>query len=200
MKRHYSSFLLLLGLCSLLLSGCTGYGGKNDTEKNGIFYRVSDSGRVAFVQSIYWDLDPAHNEFTIPDSVGRAQVEELGGFYGTGVPYPLEIVPRRGADYIYMPYPDTYESDVPYSWQDLICTIHIGPGIRDVNRAIPCPYLGTEQEDGSITFYRPVMYFDCDPDNRYLYSRDGILYYRKDNTPVPDMEDAQERHPAGSWP
>ncbi len=199
MKRHSLSILLLL-FCSLFLAGCTGYGGKNDTEQDGIFYRVSDSGRHAFVQSIYWDLDPDHNTFTIPDSVGKAQVEKLGGFYGTGVPCPLEIRPRQGADYILLPDPETYESDVPYTWQNLICTIRLGPGIRDVTRAIPCPYLGTVQEDGSIAFYHPVIYFECDPANEYLYSKDGVLYYKKDDTPVSDVEAAQELFPEGSWP
>ena len=97
-RRRISAvyLLILYGLCLLFLTGCTGYDGKNDLEEGGIFYRVSSSGRKAFAQVIYWDLDPAHREFVIPDRVGKAQVVSLGGFYGTGVPCPLQVSPREG--------------------------------------------------------------------------------------------------------
>ena len=42
-------------------------------------------------------------------------------------------------------------------------------------------YYGVETEDG-IRFYRPVCYFVCDEANPTLYSKDGVLYLRKDDT------------------
>ena len=67
-RRISSVYLFILyGLCALYLTGCTGYDGKNDLEEGSIFYRVSSSGRKAFVQALYWDLDPAHTEFVIPE-------------------------------------------------------------------------------------------------------------------------------------
>ena len=51
--------------------------------------------------------------------------------------------------------------------------------------------MGLKQEDGAIVFYRPRMYFECDPENTYFYSKDGVLYNRKDDTPVPDLDGVQ---------
>ena len=174
----------------LALSGCTGYGSKGAT-KDGIHYRISDSGRKAFAEACYWDLDPGHTEFVIADEVDGAEVTDIGGFTGTGVPCPFCIMAPQGADCIWTGNPEEYESDHPVSCQDLVFTIRIGKNISDINRAIPTGYVGLKQEDGAIVFYRPRMYFECDPENTYFYSKDGVLYHRKDDTPVPDLDGVQ---------
>jgi len=36
-------------------------------------------------------------------------------------------------------------------------------------------------EDGSITFYHPVVYVICSENNTYFYSQNGKLYDKKTN-------------------
>ena len=58
-------------------------------------------------------------------------------------------------------------------------------------------YYGVETEEG-ITFYRPVCYFVCDEANPTLYSKDGILYLRKDDTVLAYQDDLIARKEPGS--
>ncbi|MBR7045779.1 MAG: hypothetical protein IKI23_08995, partial [Lachnospiraceae bacterium] len=92
----------------------------------------------------------------------------------------------------------TYESERPYTWQDIVLTIHLGKEVSDIKRAIGCPYFARDDGEGAIDFYRPVLYFEVDPENRYLYSVDGFLYYRKDDSPVPDLGSSQDRQESGT--
>ena len=78
--RFRRIILLLLSLC--LLSGCTGYNGRKDAVQDGIYYRVSDNGRQAYAYVLFWDLDPAHTDYTVADTVnGRdliVPIEQYG--------------------------------------------------------------------------------------------------------------------------
>lgn len=121
----------------------------------------------------------------------------LGGFYGTGVPCPLQVSPREDTHYLFMTDPAAYESERPYRWQDIVLTIHLGKELGDIKRAIGCPYFARDDGEGDIDFYRPVLYFEADPENPYLFSEDGFLYYRKDGTPVQDLGTSQERRESG---
>lgn len=196
-RRKTFYFLVLSCLCLLFLTGCTGYDGKNDVEEGGIFYRVSSSGSRAFAQEIFWDLDPAHTDYYVPDKVGKARVVSLGGFYGTGVPCPLQVGPRWNTDYLFMPDPETYESERPYTWQDILLTVHLGKEVSDIKRAVGSPYFARDEGGDTIHFYRPVLYFEVDPENPYLFSEEGFLYYRKDGSPVQDLGTVQERRESG---
>ena len=183
--RFRRIILLLLSMC--LLSGCTGYGGGKDTLQDGIYYRVSDNGRQAYAYVLYWDLDPSHTDYTVADTVNGARVSALGGYYGTGVPCPLMIRAEDGLDYIDA-YPEHYESEMPFHEEEIVFTVRLGPGITEIKGAVGGGYYGVTQEDGSIIFYHPVFYFVCDPENGTFYSEDGRLYYRKDGTPVEDIQ------------
>ena len=79
-------------------------------------------------------------------------------------------------------------------------TLHIGKNISDVTYFGEEGYMGKKNGDGSYVFYRPVYRFECDPENPVMYSRDGMLYFRKDGSPVLDEKiDMPEPREPGSY-
>ncbi len=54
------------------------------------------------------------------------------------------------------------------------CSLHLGKGIQ---RIAPEIYgFKWETEEGKSVLFAPRVYVECDPDNPYFYSEDGILY------------------------
>ena len=75
---------------------------------------------------------------------------------------------------------------MPVSFEDIVFIINIGENIEDVYSNLyveaatePFTYLAVEQEDGSVIFYRVLVYINCDSKNTHLYSKDGKLYGRE---------------------
>ena len=84
----------------------------------------------------------------------------------------------------------TYEGDdeslydAPISFEQLIFTINLGKNINsiEIDAGIDGKeYIGIRQDDGSIVFYKPAIYFNCNEQNETFYARDGILYSLKTN-------------------
>ena len=197
------SFAFILS-CAALLGGCTEIGGGNLTGygsnavlENGVHYQVHDRKRDAFAQTAYWDLDPAHTEIRIGDTADGAPVTSLGGYTGMGVPSPFMITPEEDAECFFSSGPDPAAYGSPVTWQDLIFTVHLGRNVSSASYTAGSGYVGIRQGNGSIAFYRPVVRFDCDPGNSTLYSRDGFLYLKSDDSPVKIDSGIQETSPAG---
>ena len=84
----------------------------------------------------------------------------------------------------------TYEGDdeslydAPISFEQLIFTINLGKNINsiEIDAGIDGKeYIGIRKDDGSIVFYKPAIYFNCNEQNETFYARDGILYSLKTN-------------------
>ena len=72
--------------------------------------------------------------------------------------------------------------DGPISYDKMVFTINLGRYINEIhldNSFGREPYIGFRQEDGSIVFYEPAVYFNCDSQNETFYSENGILYSSK---------------------
>ena len=185
MKKQARSFRIAAFLLTvLLLGGCSGYiTGYSDKEavQGKVRYCISDRGARAFAAACTWDLDPAHTEFDIAGEIEGAQVTGLGGYIGTGVPNPFVIEADSGLKAITCADPAVEKWEVPVTWQDLEFTIYVGKNVTKIGCTRESLYYGLETEDG-ITLYRPVCRFVCDEANPTLYSKDGVLYLRKDDT------------------
>ncbi len=159
-----------------LLCACTPYQDSGRTEE-GLVYHFSRSD--AFVSEYVWDMDITDTSITIPDEVEGKPVTALGGFFGTGVPSPFMIF-IDSADYVPaydVPDPDDY--GVPVTWRDLVFTVHVGRNVKEVRYTASSGWCGLYDSFGRLTFYDPVMYFECDPDNAYFFSEDGVLFSRE---------------------
>ncbi|MBO5998851.1 MAG: hypothetical protein J6P87_04105 [Lachnospiraceae bacterium] len=196
-----SIFLSILWLC---VSGCsfsvTGYDG-NHVDIDDVTYEVSTRKNSAFAHSAGWTPGAGPSDIYIADTADGAPVTALGGFTGTGVPCAFSIVPSSDPDtdagqYISLP-PDPSDLGVDITWQDEEITVHLGKNIEKISLPVSTGYAGIRGEDGTIAFYRPVLSFECDPENDVFTDKDGVLCYRKDGSPVKETESAQEPVPSG---
>lgn len=189
MARSYRNHILIPAvLLTFVLQGCTAYQKNTVTGSKNQWYRISDSGREAYANSYMWNLDLQNTEITIADEIDGAKVISLGGYRGTGAAEAFTILPDAPVSDYYvsgLPDPQDYSTDI--TWQDLVFTVHIGKNVKDVVRCASAEYIGMPAEN-RIDFYHPVCYFECDPDNPYLYARDGVLYSRKDDTTFDELK------------
>ena len=83
--------------------------------------------------------------------------------------------------------------DAPISYDKMVFKINLSRYISSVNLRYYgwggsiSEYLGIRQEDGSIVFYEPAVYFTCDEENETFYAVDGRLYLKETNELVEMM-------------
>lgn len=202
MKKGKRIFLLTAAflLAVLLTCGCTGsitgYTEKSATQGQ-VSYRLSDRVSQAFASVCTWDLDPTHTSFDIASEIEGSRVIALGGYTGTGVANPFLIEAEPARKELRTGDPALEQWEVPVTWQDLVFTIYVGKNVEKIGCTRESLYYGVETEDG-ICFYRPVCYFVCDEANRTLYSKDGILYLRKDDSKLAYQDNLIARKEPGS--
>ncbi len=184
----------------LLLIGCTGYitgySGK-DAVQGQVRYELSDRGDRAFASVCAWDLNPAHTTFDIAGEIEGSRVIALGGYIGTGVPNPFVIQAEPAKKELKTSNPALEQWEVPVTWEDLEFTVYVGKNVEKIGCGRESLYYGVETEEG-IAFYRPVCYFVCDEANPTLYSKDGVLYLRKDDTVLAYQDNLIARKEPGS--
>ncbi len=162
-------------LIAALLGGCTGFS-KSETVAQGHFdFYVSDLGTRAFPSAYYWEGDPNDTLIEIPDTVGRADVESVGGYFGTGNPIPMMITTRGNNPYKAETPPEGTEA------QPLTFTLSIGKNVRSIVRVITPEYLSALSIDGSVRWYQPRLRVELREENSKFYERNGRLYYKEDD-------------------
>jgi hypothetical protein len=94
----------------------------------------------------------------------------------------------EGSDYhgIYSSHPDNYNIADEYTVEEVLFQLHIGKNI-DVVDFVLTDYYPHINEDGSITFYYPVVYITCSDENTTFYSKDGKLYYKSTDALVEEF-------------
>ena len=145
--------------------------------EDGFTYLIRDPNKKAGIDRYIYDPSVDEPVVLIPETYGEYPVEGLGGFLGRGVPsrFCIEI---KG---IKVDTPRVHVSDDSFDWRrkedieteyvDL--TLRIGANIREIDAA----QFGY---DTGEKLYVVRVYVCCDPDNRWYYSQDGVLYSKED--------------------
>ena len=69
----------------------------------------------------------------------------------------------------------------------IVFNVNIGKNIEFVDYVVMNEYYPHINNDGSITFYHPVVNINCSEDNKHFYSNDRKLYFRKNDELVFDF-------------
>ena len=190
MKRGFVLFLLVfLTLCCtgcIAESACWLY--SSDGKINGFYVAVNETANCCFVGTYTCEEYAENQEITIPDEFDGKPIKRIGGTYGSGVPSPFSISVAS----LYMnasedsEYGGIYHGDLKdfniaeeYRVEDVCFVLNIGKNIETIEFVDMDEYYPHINEDGSITFYHPVVYVKCAEDNPYFYSKDGKLYDKK---------------------
>lgn len=177
-----------------------------------IRYKTDDHTQ-AEARTYYWDGDP-HNNHIKPESVNGTKIVRLDYF-------EIKVVPYK--DYYkttnYDRYLDPLDSDPKYKSgfrgvepgtlikeSTVTFVIEISKDIEKISMdntvsSYRPRELGVLNFDGSISFYKYFIYFEVDPDNPNYYSKDGILYSKRNNKKVYALynEHDAESYTNSSW-
>ena len=190
MKRGLVLFLLVsLALCCtgcIAESACWLY--SSDGKINGFYVAVNETANCCFVGTYTCEDYAENQEITIPDEFDGKPIKRIGGYCGSGVPSPFSISVAS----LYMnasedsEYGGIYHGDLKdfniaeeYRVENVRFVLNIGKNIKTIEFVDMDEYYPHINEDGSITFYHPVVYVKCAEDNPYFYSKDGKLYDKK---------------------
>lgn len=185
MKKFIALITVLA--CVLMLSGCTaeeisllysefGY-------EDNFNFAVNKTANCCFVSNYDCTEYTEDMELTVPDEFNGVLVKRLGGYFGRGLPCPFLI---SLSEYINAPEGSEYcgiyneaslsRIDDEYTVENIRFILNIGKNIDTVEYVEMDTYYPHINDDGSITFYHPVVYINCSEENRHFYSKDGKLY------------------------
>ena len=185
------SFLLCLSACDLDgVAYFYSYAG----EYNGFGIDVNKLSNCCFVSGYTCTEYTEGMEITIPDDYNGIPIKRVGGFSGIGAPSPFRI----DLSQVYMNAPEGSEFDmiwrypddalsVAYTIENVVFQLHIGKNIEEIDFVFMDDYYPHIDEDGTVTFYHPVVYITCSEENTTFYSKDGKLYYKSTNALVEDF-------------
>lgn len=165
-------------------------------NKDGFYIGINKAANCCFVGS-YDCVEYTENlEITIPDDYEGIPIKRVGGYYGRGVPAPFSISlvglymnTPEGSEYdaIFSGNINEFEISEDYSVEDIVFNLNIGKNIENIDYVVMDEYYPHINEDGSITFYHPVVKIKCSEDNKHFYSKDGKLYYKRTDKLVSDF-------------
>lgn len=185
------SFLLCLSACDLDgVAYFYSYAG----EYNGFGIDVNKLSNCCFVSGYTCTEYTEGMEITIPDDYNGIPIKRVGGFSGIGAPSPFRIdlsqvymnAPEGSEFDMIWRYPDD-ELSVAYTIENVVFQLHIGKNIEEIDFVFMDDYYPHIDEDGTVTFYHPVVYITCSEENTTFYSKDGKLYYKSTNALVEDF-------------
>ena len=185
------SFLLCLSACDLDgVAYFYSYAG----EYNGFGIDVNKLANCCFVSGYTCTEYTEGMEITIPDDYNGIPIKRVGGFSGIGAPSPFRIdlsqvymnAPEGSEFDMIWRYPDD-ELSVAYTIENVVFQLHIGKNIEEIDFVFMDDYYPHIDEDGTVTFYHPVVYITCSEENTTFYSKDGKLYYKSTIALVEDF-------------
>lgn len=197
-RKRLPVLLALAVLLGSMLSGCflgdvaLLYGESEIVD--GCYFEINKLANCCFVSRCD---EPEDGILTIPDTFNGIPVTRLGGFVGSGAPCPffISLENRMNArkdselDFVLGYHPDEWNSNTwEYTVEDVAFVLNLGKNIEKIELTLQGEYWPHLNEDGTVTFYHPVVEVHCDPENRHFYSEDGKLYYKDTGLLVEELD------------
>jgi hypothetical protein len=188
MKKKACCICLLLLLPCLLVGCCfenSSLFWTEVAEYDGFHIGVNNTADCCFVGVYEASAYADRYEITVPDSYNGMPITRVGGYIGSGAPSPffislsnLYMNAPQGSEYsgVYAGNIEEFNISEPYTVVDVVFTLNIGKNIEKieyVDMELNFPHIN---EDGSVTFYRAVVFIQCSEENQHFYSLDGKLY------------------------
>ena len=198
------NFAVILSIClTFCLSGCSlaffeevSLFYSDTAEVDGFEVVINNTSICCFVGRYNCTEYRENLEITIPDDYEGIPIKRIGGYYDRGLPTPFSI---SLAD-LYMNAPENSEYDAifngdinefeileDYVVEDVVFNLNIGKNIEVIYFVTMDEYYPHINDDGSITFYHPVVNINCSDKNKHFYSKDGKLYVKGTNELISDF-------------
>lgn len=138
---------------------------------------VGYSKHNAFIGCVTYNLDTT--EIYLPSEYKGIRVEELGGYYGRGVPTPFFLEYDDITNGFVTDFDEIEESDT---------IIEVNINIYLPKYLKKCAYIqqyisGTRENNHNIIYIAKCNYY-IDNENDYFYTKNGKLFNKSDNTIV----------------
>ncbi len=186
LKTMVKVFIILVIVFSIRLT--VGIGSWKDAEVNNLKIFYSKVERDA-VPSIYeWDGDMEKLTITIPDEYEGIKINSLSGFVGRGAPVnfyvdiPETYIPLTNTSetkypnsYVAEDY-DEYEEKINEETDIYTFTVKLGKNIKYLE---DLDYREYHHEYNGNVVYVVEYYYECSPENKWFYSKDGKVYDKK---------------------
>ena len=158
---------------------------------------VNETANTCFVGQYTCREYTENMEITVPDEYDGKKVTRLGGYFGRGASVPFGI----SVAHVYMNAPagdrfamifhddlTAYRLGVAYYEEDVPFVLNIGRNVKSVENVDLGRKYPHINEDGSVTFYHPVVYINCSEENKNFYSENGKLYNKKTDELITDFD------------
>lgn len=151
----------------------------------------------AFLSSYNWEGSEETKNIVIPEEYNGIPITELGGYYGRGVPCAFgvsfsesllnNLCDEANEWFVSEIYVDTGSVKTIY----LNFNLHISKNIKQITEHTLNCFLEGKYFDGDDYYSKiivvPLYNISCDEENDTFYSKDGKLYYKKDNVLFADV-------------
>lgn len=196
--------ILLLAVTVFGFSGCileeVSFHYRDRSSIDGLQLYLNDVADCCFVGEYTITKLDKQQEITIPDEYNGYSIIQLGGYYGRGLPIYFYLRPTD--DLVNVPqtneiqttsycYPGKMDIQGKGQIEEMVFTLNIGKNIKTIENVDMDLYLPHLNEDGSTTYYHPVVYINCSEENRYFYSENGKLYDKETGELIPGFAYAQ---------
>lgn len=163
----------MLFLAIFSLSSCSLAYSIDDLDE----YVIGYSKKNDFIEYVTYNLDTT--EIHLPSEYKGVKVEELGGYYGRGVPTPFCLY--------YIGITNGFTTDLDeVDENDTIIEVNINIYLPKYLKK--CSYIqqdvsGLSEKDHNIIYIAKCNYY-IDSENVYFYTKNGKLFNKSDNTIV----------------
>lgn len=165
-------------------------------EVNGWEITYNNLFNAAYLDCYIADPDEEDFDITVPDEYNGLPVTRFGhGSHVPTAPFYINMDSYMNApedskyNYCFTKDMIVCETDGDFFCiENIVFKMRIGKNIKEIKDVDMDYYYPHLNEDGSITFYHPVVEIYCSEENKQFYSEDGKLYKKSDGALVTNFE------------